>query len=212
MTSSPYVGHIATVEGSSPRRTRPGGRRRIRASRTEGSGGGTTSPGAPHRTPSSSSRPSTVDDSAIVSAASCRCTGLVSEFNGLTEITVTSARRLHRRRRAGQHRPPRSPTPGRRPMRPGDASSRCCSTRPARTPSATPSPPTSTARSGSRSARRRCATPTDAARARAQPPRRSPPLNAARAVTLDDGATTNFLASSGGVLVNGDLIPPYVDR
>ncbi|MEO7263038.1 MAG: ExeM/NucH family extracellular endonuclease [Jatrophihabitantaceae bacterium] len=34
--------------------------------------------------------------------------------------------------------------------------------------------------------------------------------NAARAVTLDDGSSTNFLATSGGVLVNGALTPPYV--
>ncbi|HEX8082522.1 MAG TPA: ExeM/NucH family extracellular endonuclease [Jatrophihabitans sp.] len=36
--------------------------------------------------------------------------------------------------------------------------------------------------------------------------------NAARRVTLDDGSTTNFLATSGGVLVNGALTPPYVSQ
>jgi len=36
--------------------------------------------------------------------------------------------------------------------------------------------------------------------------------NAARAVTLDDGASTNFLATSGGLLVNGDLTPPYISQ
>jgi 5'-nucleotidase len=36
--------------------------------------------------------------------------------------------------------------------------------------------------------------------------------NAARAVTLDDGSSTNFLATSGGVLVNGALTPPYVSQ
>ena len=36
--------------------------------------------------------------------------------------------------------------------------------------------------------------------------------NAARAVTLDDGSSTNFLATSGGVLVNGNLTPPYVSQ
>lgn len=34
--------------------------------------------------------------------------------------------------------------------------------------------------------------------------------NAARAVTLDDGSSTNFLATSGGLLVNGALTPPYI--
>jgi len=36
--------------------------------------------------------------------------------------------------------------------------------------------------------------------------------NAARAVTLDDGSSTNFLATSGGVLVNGNLTPPYISQ
>jgi 5'-nucleotidase len=36
--------------------------------------------------------------------------------------------------------------------------------------------------------------------------------NAARAVTLDDGSSTNFLATSGGLLVNGNLTPPYVSQ
>ncbi len=36
--------------------------------------------------------------------------------------------------------------------------------------------------------------------------------NAARKVTLDDGATTNFLATSGGQLVNGALTPPYLSN
>ena len=36
--------------------------------------------------------------------------------------------------------------------------------------------------------------------------------NAARAVTLDDGSSTNFLATSGGLLVNGDLTPPYISQ
>jgi 5'-nucleotidase len=34
--------------------------------------------------------------------------------------------------------------------------------------------------------------------------------NAARGVVLDDGASTNFIATSGGVLINGDLTPPYL--
>ena len=36
--------------------------------------------------------------------------------------------------------------------------------------------------------------------------------NAARAVTLDDGSSTNFLATSGGLLVNGNLTPPYISQ
>ncbi|HST47566.1 lamin tail domain-containing protein, partial [Jatrophihabitans sp.] len=36
--------------------------------------------------------------------------------------------------------------------------------------------------------------------------------NAARAVTLDDGSSVNFLATSGGVLVNGALTPPYISQ
>ena len=36
--------------------------------------------------------------------------------------------------------------------------------------------------------------------------------NAARAVTLDDGSSINFLATSGGVLVNGNLTPPYISQ
>ncbi|HEX8093201.1 ExeM/NucH family extracellular endonuclease, partial [Jatrophihabitans sp.] len=36
--------------------------------------------------------------------------------------------------------------------------------------------------------------------------------NAARAVTLDDGSSINFLATSGGLLVNGNLTPPYVSQ
>jgi 5'-nucleotidase len=34
--------------------------------------------------------------------------------------------------------------------------------------------------------------------------------NAARGVVLDDGASTNFIATSGGVLINGNLTPPYL--
>src|SRR4051812_3423570 len=36
--------------------------------------------------------------------------------------------------------------------------------------------------------------------------------NAARAVTLDDGSSINFLATSGGLLVNGNLTPPYISQ
>ncbi|HEY0167975.1 MAG TPA: ExeM/NucH family extracellular endonuclease [Jatrophihabitans sp.] len=36
--------------------------------------------------------------------------------------------------------------------------------------------------------------------------------NAARAITLDDGSSVNYLATSGGVLVNGALTPPYVSQ
>src|SRR4051812_8806410 len=36
--------------------------------------------------------------------------------------------------------------------------------------------------------------------------------NAARAVTLDDGTSINFLATSGGQLVNGNLTPPYISQ
>ncbi|MEO6502664.1 MAG: ExeM/NucH family extracellular endonuclease [Jatrophihabitantaceae bacterium] len=36
--------------------------------------------------------------------------------------------------------------------------------------------------------------------------------NAARKVALDDGSSTNFLATSGGLLVNGALTPPYVSQ
>ena len=36
--------------------------------------------------------------------------------------------------------------------------------------------------------------------------------NAARAVTLDDGASINFLATSGGLLLNGNLTPPYLSQ
>jgi 5'-nucleotidase len=36
--------------------------------------------------------------------------------------------------------------------------------------------------------------------------------NAARAVTLDDGSSINFLATSNGVLVNGNLTPPYISQ